>query len=246
MTWLSFQRSELPSGQGTIAGSMARIALQRPSSPLERGRDFELVLGEEGLVVVEVLRDRVGRDAVVLAVILERGQPALGEVLLEAARRCAVLGDVEREAVAHQPRRILAGPVEEHVGRFRPRERHLDGGLVGLVRKLLEDDVHVRMGLLVLRRRHGDVLRIPHIGEVPHLDVDRLSRADGGGGEPERESAAQRKAQQSSRQFMHGFSSQRSCRQWRTIPPFSIPPNRFVIASCQRLRVHRTGSILTC
>ena len=104
-------------------------------------------------------------------------------------------------------------------------------GLVGLVRKLLEDDVHVRMGLLVLRRRHGDVLRIPHIGEVPHLDVDRLSRADGGGGEPERESAAQRKAQQSSRQFMHGFSSQRSCRQWRTIPPFSIPPNRFVIVA---------------
>ena len=194
MTWLSFQRSELPSGQGTIDGIDGPDRLAQAEQPVERGRDFELVVGEERLVVVEVLRDRVGRDAVVLAVILERAEPALGEVLLEAARRRSVLGDVEREAVAHQPRGILAGPVEEHVGRFRTRERDLDGGLVGLVRKVLEDDVHVRMGLLVLRRRHGDVLRIPHIGEVPHLDVDRLSHADGGGGEPERESAAQRKA----------------------------------------------------
>ena len=156
MTWLSFQRSELPSGHGTIEGSTARIALQRSSSPVNVVGGVRLCSAKNCLVVVEVLRHRVGRHAVALAVVGERRLPAFAQ--LEAARTAAA-GDVEREPVAHQAGGIFAGPVEEHVGRLRAGQRDLDRGLVGFVREALVDDVHVRMGLLVLGRRELDELR---------------------------------------------------------------------------------------
>ena len=154
------------------------------------------MLFEEGDVVVEVLGDGIGGDAVVLAAIGKRGEPAFGQVLLEAAGGIAVLADVEGKAFADQTGRIFTGPVEEDVGRLGAGQRHLDGGLVGLVGKVLVDEIEVRMGLLVLGHRDvEETLIVSFGGQRPHLDVDRLSGA-GGGHESERGGAGEHDAAQ--------------------------------------------------
>ena len=152
---------------------MARMSRQSCSRPSKVVGGVRSLLGEERLVVVEILGDGVGRDAVVPAFVHEGRLPAVAEAVPEAALGVAEVGDVERQPLAHQPRGILAGPVEEDVRRLGAGERDLDLRLVGLVGEVLVDDVHVRVGLLVLLGRIGDELRVPLGHQGPHLDVHR-------------------------------------------------------------------------
>ena len=98
--------------------------------------------------------------------------------------------DVERQPVADEARRVLAGPVEEDVRRVGADQRHLDRRLVRLVREVLEDDLDVGMGLLVLGLGEFDESRIALGLQVPLLDGDRL-----GGCAPGRPSADERSRQ---------------------------------------------------
>ena len=161
-------------------GSISRTFLQSPSSSSKVGRRRQAVLREEALVVVEVLRHGIHRDAEVLAVEHERGLPAFGQRVAEAALGVAELADVEREPVADEARRVLAGPVEEDVRRVGADERDLDRRLVGLVREILEDDLDVGMGLLVFGLGEFDEGRIALGLQVPLLDGHGLGGSASG------------------------------------------------------------------
>ena len=74
-----------------MLGSISRTFLQSPSSSSKSAGGLQAVLGEELVVVVEVFRHGVGRDAEVLAVDMNEACQPSESIRREAARRCAEL-----------------------------------------------------------------------------------------------------------------------------------------------------------
>ena len=131
---------------------------------------------EERLVVIKILRDRVGGHTVIVAVELESRQPPFRQLTLEPACLLAEIGDVE-----HQPSRTsrcASSPdqLKNTSGGSEPTSATWIVVFAGFVRKILDDDVDVGMGLLEFFRREFQEGRVAFGLQHPLLDGDGLGR----------------------------------------------------------------------